>query len=84
MPNGKSLIQLKGEEKRYENVVLEVNDLEKTLIDDLLNCHDVNWPAELSKIKSNDTKSVEELEVVEDVLNTAWMQTSYVLFACQD
>ena len=71
LPNGKSLIQLKGDEKGYENVVLAVNDLEKTLIDDLLNRHEVNWPAEFSKIKSNDTKSVEELEVVEDVLNTA-------------
>ena len=71
LPEGPSLIQLKGEDKGYENVVLEVGDLEKSLIDDLLNRHEVNWPVEFSKIKSNDTKTVEDLEIVEDVLNTA-------------
>ena len=36
LPYGRSLILLRGEEKGYENVTLDANDLDKSFIDELL------------------------------------------------
>ena len=70
LPEGKSLIQLKSEEKGYEHVVLEAEDLDTTFIENLLSKQNVSWPSEFAKIQSNDTKTLVQSEVVEDVLNT--------------
>ena len=68
---GKSLIVLKGNEKGYENVMMEADDLDQELIDELLNRQNVSWASEFAKMRSNDTKSIIQREVVEDTLNTA-------------
>jgi hypothetical protein len=70
LPDGMSLILLKGDEKGYENVTLDVNNLDKKLIDELLSRKNVSWPSEFAKIESNDTKTVSDWEIVENVLNT--------------
>ena len=68
---GKSLIVLKGNEKGYENVMMEADDLDQELIDELLNRQNVSWASEFAKMRSNDTKSITQREVVEDILHTA-------------
>jgi hypothetical protein len=77
LPDGTSLILIKGEEKGYEDVVLDANDLDKGLIDELLQRKNVSWPSEFAKIKSNDTKTVVDMEFVEGVLNTARKHRSF-------
>ena len=77
IPEGKSLILLKGGDKGYESVVLEADELDQTLIDDLLHRENVSWPSEFAKMKSNDTKTLIQKEVVEDVLNTTRKHRSF-------
>ena len=69
--DGKSLIVLKGNEKGYEGVTMEADDLDQELIDDLLERQNVSWESEFAKMRSNDTKSIIQREVVEYILNTA-------------
>jgi hypothetical protein len=69
-PDGMSLILLKGEEKEYEDITLDVNNLDKKLIDEILSHKNVSWPLEFAKIESNDTKTVTDWELLENVLNT--------------
>ena len=71
LPSGISLIQLKGDEKGYENVILETSGMDKAFIDELLNMKNVSWKAEFAKIRANDTRSTIEMERLEDVLDTA-------------
>ena len=71
LPSVSCLIQLKGEEKGYENVVLETTGLEKAFIDELLQMKNVSWASEFAKIEANDTRSATDMERLEDVLNTA-------------
>jgi hypothetical protein len=77
LPDGTSLILIKGDEKGYEDIVLDANDLDKGLIDELLQRKNVSWPSEFAKIKSNDTKTVVDMEFVEGVLNTARKHRSF-------
>jgi hypothetical protein len=77
LPNDPSLILLKGEDKGYENVVLEAEHLEESLISELLESKDLNWPSEFAKIRSNDSRSIGDREVIEDVLNTAKKQKHF-------
>ena len=71
LPSGISLIQLKGDEKGYENVILETSGLDKAFINKLLNMKNVSWASEFAKIRANDTRSTFEMECLEDVLDTA-------------
>ena len=71
LPSGICLIQLKGDEKGYENVVLETFGLDKAFIDELLEMKNVSWASEFAKIRANDTRSTMDMELLEDVLTTA-------------
>ena len=62
---------LKGDDKGYEDVVLEAVNLEDSFITELLEKRDVNWPSEFAKIESNDTRTTGERKVIDDVLATS-------------
>jgi hypothetical protein len=51
------LVLLRGEEKGYKKVTLEAEHL------------DVNWPSEFAKIWANDSCSLSDMEILDDVLN---------------
>jgi hypothetical protein len=77
LPSDPSLILLKGEDKGYEKVVLKAEHLEESFINELLESKDINWPSEFAKIRSNDSRSIGDREVIEDVLNTAKKQKHF-------
>ena len=71
LPDDPCLIQLKGDKKGYENVVLEAELLEQAFIDELLSRENVSWPSEFAKIRTSDTRSVIDREVVERAMTTS-------------
>jgi hypothetical protein len=77
LPPGMSLVILKGEERGYGGTVLDADDLDNELIEDLLSRKNVSWPSEFAKIESNSTRTMTDLETVEDVLNTARKHRSF-------
>ena len=59
-------------------MTLDANDLEKSFINELLMHTYVNWPVEFAKIQSTDTKTVDKLVIVDDILDTACKIHSFV------
>ena len=71
LPNDPCLVVLKGDDKGYEDVVLEVGNLEDSFISELMDKMDVNWPSEFAKILANDTRTTGEREIIDNVLATS-------------
>ena len=71
LPNDPCLVVIKGDDKGYENVVLDAQYLDDSFINELLQKSDVNWPSEFAKIVANDTRTSSDRDIVEDVLKTA-------------
>jgi hypothetical protein len=65
------LVVTKGDDKGYENVVLDAQYLDDAFINELLQKTDVNWPSEFAKIEANDTRTTSDRDIIEDVLVTA-------------
>jgi hypothetical protein len=65
------LVVTKGDDKGYENVVLDAQYLDDSFINELLQKTDVNWPSEFAKIEANDTRTASDRKIIEDVLMTA-------------
>jgi hypothetical protein len=77
LPNDPCLVAIKGDDKGYENVILEADSLEESFINELLQKTDVNWPSEFAKIEANDTRTSGDRDIIEDVLMTAKKHRSF-------
>jgi hypothetical protein len=77
LPNDPFLILLKGKDKGYETVVLNAGPLENTFITELLSKSDIHWPSEFAKIEENESKNSGDMDIVEEVLNTAKAQKKF-------
>jgi hypothetical protein len=71
LPDDPCLVVIKGDDKGYDNVVLEAQFLDDGFINELLQKKDVNWPSEFAKIEANDTRTSSDRDIIEDVLMTA-------------
>ena len=77
LPSDACLIQLKGEDKGYDNVVLPIKHLEKDFIKELMAKVDVDWVSEFAMIKANESTNSYQMELVDETVKTARKQKNF-------
>jgi hypothetical protein len=71
LANDPCLVVIMGDDKGYENVVIDAQYLDDAFINELLQKSDVNWPSDFAKIEANDTRMSSDHDIMEDVLMMA-------------
>jgi hypothetical protein len=61
----------------YEHVVLETTGLDNALVSSLLEKTEINWITEFEQIRTNATKSIQDLDISKEVLQTARKQKGF-------
>ena len=77
LPAKACLIQLKGDDKGYENVTLEIGNLEEEFVNDLMAKSNTDWVAEFAMIRSNESTNAHQRNLVGETMMTARKQQNF-------
>ena len=78
LPTKTCLIQLKSEDKGYENVTLEVEKLEEEFVKDLMSKSNTDWVAEFAMIRANESTNASQRDLLDETLMTARKQKNFL------
>jgi hypothetical protein len=78
LPLKPCLIQLKGEDKGYDNVILEIGNLEEVFVRELMEKVDVDWVSEFTMIEENESTNSHQRQLVDETVKTARKQRNFM------
>ena len=78
LPLKPCLIQLKGEDKGYDNVILEIGNLEEAFVKELMEKVDTDWVTEFTMIEANESTNSHQRKLVDETVKTARKQKNFM------